>query len=147
MIGRRTAKGKTLVYVVAEFAVVIDIDRGGIILVSAYKDGIFSEKETPTVVGTPVDIHYIGAVEHVFLVEAFLAQRMTDTVIDGRGDVAENMHIEIVAADLTAVLPFFSLLVEGGPHIEEQFVDLVLRKSAKACECQIKENDQFFHLA
>ena len=51
---------------------------------------------------------------------------MTYAVIDVGSDVPVHMEVQMLPAYAAVIDSVFSLLMEGGSHIEEQAVDLVL---------------------
>ena len=132
MIRGGTAEGETLIEIVAELAVVVHVDGSGIVFISAYHHRALAEKETPVFRRPPIDIHHVGGIEHVLLVEHLLVQLLADTVVYIRADMPEHLEVEILSYYLTVVYAVLGFLMEGGPHVEEQVVHLVLCKGGGA---------------
>ena len=87
---------------------------------------MLAEKETPAVGRLPVDVHEIRGVEHIAFIEDLLVEPLADPVIEFRGDMSEELEIEMLADDLAVVFPFGEILVKGSPHVEVQAVHNLL---------------------
>ena len=125
-VGGGEPECETLVDVVTELAVVIHIDRRRVVLIPPNQDGLLPGHETPAVCGLPVQIHEVGGVEHVPLIEDLFVESLADAVINFRGNMAKKMEIKVLPHHLALVLPILSLLMERGPHVHVKPIDTFL---------------------
>ena len=120
------AEGEALVEVVAEVAVVIDVDRYGVEFVAADEEGVLAHGQRQFRRRLPAEIEEVRGVEHVALVENFFVKALADAEIQLFRELAADVQVEVVAGELAVVLPGGPLLVEGRAGVEIQLGDLRL---------------------
>ena len=76
-----TPKGEALVEVVAEVAVVIDVDRHRVVFVPADEESVLADGESQFGRGLPAEIQEVRGVEHIALVENFFVKPLADAEI------------------------------------------------------------------
>ncbi len=145
LIGGRDSEGEALVDVAAELAVVINVNRGGIIFIPTDQDSLLAGHETPAIGRLPVEIHEVGGVEHVPFIENLLVEPLTNAVVDLRGYMAKQMQVKVVSSHLAIVLPILSLLMEGGSHVQEEPVDTHLGRRQDGNPKQQEPDNDFLH--
>ena len=149
MISGGASECESLVDLGTEHAVEIDVDRCGIILISSYQYSIFPEEKAPVVVGLPVEVQDVRSVEQVVLVVLLFAETVAESIVDCRGDVTQNMDVEMIPTELAAIVAVGDFLVEGCPGIEEKTIDFFLCKASQGQEehdCTEEESIHFRHL-
>ena len=120
------AEGEALVEVIAEVAVVVDVDWDGVEFVAADEEGVLARGQRQLGRGLPAEIQEVRGVEDVFGVEDGLVEPLADAEVELLRELAADVQVEVVAGELAAIFPVVPFLVEGSAGVEIQLRDLRL---------------------